>query len=206
MVIKSLYIIGSLMLTSAGVMFVVGATQWLRGAPRNENNPEISVVEKFKKIGGAGKRNGQEVISPLVKQATAYALYLTPPEPPAPKKTSRPSIHRQPLHRSAGTTPKFRLLSTTYYRSRPEKSLALVSEPGKGDHWIKKGERLGHCVVESVEKGAIVYRDGNQSHEMKVTVKKTVQLAQVKPNVSASTRPAKPSLRLLNASRSREVE
>ncbi|TKJ34775.1 MAG: hypothetical protein CEE38_16580 [Planctomycetes bacterium B3_Pla] len=187
-------------------MFVLGATQWLHGAPRNEHNPEISVVEKFQEIGGAGKRNSQNVVSPLVKQATAYALYLTPPEPPAPRKTPRPNIHKQSLRRSVGTTPKFRLLSTTYYRSSPEKSLALVSEPGKGDHWIRKGERLGHCVVESVEKGAIVYRDGNRSRKMKITVKKTVQLAQVKPNVSTSSRIAKPNLRLLNAPKSREVE
>jgi hypothetical protein len=194
------------MLTSSGVLFVLVGTQWLHGAPRNENNPEISIAERFQKNRGAGGRNSQDVISPLVKQATAYALYLTPPKPPAPKKSARPSIHKQPLHRSVGTTPKFRLLSTTYYRSSPGKSLALVSEPGKGDHWIKKGERLGHFVLERVEKGAIVYRDGNQLREMKVAMSGKVQLGQTKSNISASTQTIKPNLRLLNRSQPSDVE
>jgi hypothetical protein len=177
--------------------------RWLQGAPQDKDNPEISIAERFQAFRSFSTKNNDDVIPPLVKQATAYAMYLNPPEPPAPKEAPQP---KKPVHRSLGTTPKFRLLSTTYYRSSPEKSLALVSEPGRGAHWIKKGERLGQFVVESVEKGAIVYRDGNQSHEMRITIKETVQLAQIKSNMSASTRAIKPNLRLLEASQSTDVE
>jgi len=201
--IKTLYIISLLALISAGVLFVYCGTLVLRDVPQDKNNPEISIIDKFQKSRNFNKKSKQVVTTPLVKQATTYALYLNPPEPPAPKKIPRP---QQAVHRPVVITPKFRLLSTSYYRSDPDKSLALVSEPGKGDHWIKKDERLGHFIVESIKKGAIVYRDGNQSHEMKITVQNTVKLAPIKSNVSASTRSVKPNLRLLNASQSSEVE
>ena len=186
---------------------------WLQRVPQKKNNPEISIVEKFQTLQSLSKKNNQVVIPPLVKQAAVYALYLNPPEPPAPKVIPRPqkSVHR-PLVTTPITTPKFRLLSTSYYRSNPEKSLALVSEPGKGDHWIAKDERLGKFVVERIEKGAIIYRDGNQLREVKITIKKTVQLAQTKSNLqtksnmSVSTWTNKSNLRLLNTSQSREVE
>jgi len=201
--IKLLYIISLLALISAGVLFVHCGMLLLQGVPQDKNNPEISILEKFQTLRSLSKKNNQVAIPPLVKQATAYALYLNPPEPPAPQKIPRP---QKTVHRPLVTTPKFRLLSTSYYRSNPEKSLALVSEPGKGDHWIKKGERLGQFVVESVEKGAIIYRDGNQLREMKITIKETVQLAQLKSNMSVLTQTIKPNLRLLNASQSRDVE
>ncbi len=201
--IKLLYIISLLALISAGVLFAHCGMLWLQGVPQDKNNPEISILEKFQTLRSFSKKNNQVVIPLLVKQATTYALYLNPPEPPAPQKIPQP---QKTVHRTLVTTPKFRLLSTSYYRSNPEKSLALVSEPGKGDHWIKKGERLGQFVVESVEKGAIIYRDGNQLREMKITIKETVQLAQLKSNLSVLTQTIKPNLRLLNASQSRDVE
>jgi hypothetical protein len=203
MMIKLLYIIGFLALISAGALFLPFGIILLQGEPQEKNNPEISVIEKFQTLQSSSKNNNQIFISPLVKQARLYALYLNPPEPPTPKIISQP---QKPVHRPLVTTPKFRLLSTSYYRCNPEKSLALVSEPGKGDHWIAKGERVGNFIVERVEKGSIVYRVGNQSHEMKIAINQSVQIPQIKSNVSASTRTTKPNLRLLSASQYRDVE
>lgn len=63
-----------------------------------------------------------------------------------------------------------------------------------------------HFIVEKIEKEAIVYRDGKQSHEMKIAVQNAVNLAQIKSNISASTRSVNPNLGLLDASKTSEVE
>lgn len=46
--------------------------------------------------------------------------------------------------------------------------MALVSEPGSGYRWVKQGQRLGHFVVESIERGLIMYRNGDQLLEVAV--------------------------------------
>lgn len=206
MMIKLLYAASLLILIAAGVVFTFCGTLCSQDAHRNGGNSETSIVERFQTLGNLKGKNSQAVVSPLVKQATAYALYLTPPAPKTRKVAARVANSVRSVHRPVGTAPKFRLLATSYYCSSPEKSLALVSEPGKGDHWVKKDERLGHFVVESVEKGSIVYRDGAKLHEVKIPTKKTVQFAKTRPGKSMPTQAIKPNLRLLNTSRSTEVE
>ena len=62
----------------------------------------------------------------------------------------------------------------------------MVWDANKGGYWIKKGDRLGHFVVERIEKEAIFYRDGDQLRQMAVAVKQPVQLARLKSKESAS--------------------
>lgn len=204
--IKLLYAVSLLVLIHAGALFVLCGTRWLQGFAPRQNKPEMSIAERYKTLADRSERSSRDVISPLVEQATAYALYLRPPKPPAPVVASRPTVNTQPVYRRPNTTPKFRLLATTYYRSSPEKSLALISEPGKGGHWTKKGEHVGPFVVERVEKGAVFYRDGNELREMKVAMNATAQLRQIKSHISASTQTTKPNLRLLNAPPLSEIE
>ena len=62
--------------------------------------------------------------------------------------------------------------------------MALVSEPGSGTHWVKQGARLGHFVLEKVERGTIVYRQGDRLREMAVDTKvpvDTVLAGETKP-------------------------
>ena len=73
---------------------------------------------------------------------------------------------------------KFKLLSTSYNRDRPEDSVALISEPGKGEHWAKVGDIIGNFVLERIESGVIIYRYGNQVNEMAVEMKTPVRIAQ----------------------------
>jgi hypothetical protein len=112
---------------------------------------EIPAIEKFQMLESSRQRKNQTIVSPLVKQAASYASYLNPPKPKTPITNSSPKVNTASVHHIQNTTPKFRLLATIFYRSSPEESLALVSEPGKGDHWVGKGERLGHFVVERIE-------------------------------------------------------
>ena len=151
--VRTLQALTVLAMISAGAVFVLCVAQWLQGASESEEferNLGPPVVERFRRAGG-GEKSGQQTHSALVQQAKAFALYLNPPQPPkdeeapAPKRISKQTI---PAAIATKVTPKFRLIGTSYYRSRPEESMALVSEPGSGTHWVKQGARLGHFVLE----------------------------------------------------------
>lgn len=145
-------------------------------------------------------------MSPLIAEATAFALYLDPPKPPPPPQTQPRVSPPQPAPRPVVTIPKFRLLSTSCHVSRPEKSLALVSEPGQGERWVRKGDQLGHLVVESIRDGTLVYRDGAELREVSVIMRPTVELARAIPGAASSPRIAGPDMRLVNAAGTNEPE
>jgi len=201
MIIRTMYTMSVLMLSSAGVLLMSSATQCLQDPSQDQSSVGPSATEQFREAQSAGARNDQQAI-PLIREAATFALYLNPPAPSAPAGTPRPSIANPvsppPAYAppsSPGATPWFSLLATSYNRTHPDQSWALVSEPGKPARWAKKGEHLGHFVIETIaEKGSITYRDGNQSREMVVKLKDTPPLAQYKPVVSPSTQnaPAEP--------------
>jgi len=191
--VKLLYSISSVLLIFAIFLFAVCGLRLLQDAANskgylsgnhpdelagNNQNSGLSILDQFEMIGTA-EFGSMDNVSPLVEKAMEFALYLNPPKPPEPVIAQQPTIVPQPNYRPS-TTARFRLLSTSYYLSSPEKSWALVSEPGKGDHWVAKGERVENFIVQSIEKGAIVYHDGNQTHKMDITVKEPAQLAQVR--------------------------
>lgn len=168
--VRALQTLSILALISAGAVFTLCTVK----EPGSE--PEIgqilsspSVVEMFKQTGGHGEKNGRKSVSPLIEQAQAFALYLNPP--PAPKRNPKHSLEeKQNLVtkdvRPAKSSPKFELHGISYYRSKPEESMALVWEPGSGHRWVKQGAKLGHLVVEQVNRASILYRDGEETHEM----------------------------------------
>jgi hypothetical protein len=90
--------------------------------------------------------------------------------------------------------------------SRPEKSLALVSEPGQGERWVRKGDQLGRLVVESIRDGTLVYRDGAELREVSVIMTPTVELARAIPGAALSPQIAGPDMRLVNAAGTNEPE
>jgi hypothetical protein len=142
-------------------------------------------------------------MTPLVAQATAFALYLNPPKPPVPPQTPPRVNPPQSASKPVVAIPQFRLLSTSRHALHPEKSLALVSESGRGERWIRKGDRLGPLVVESIRDGTLVYREGGQLHEVTVAMKQTVELSRATP---ATTRIARPDVRLVNAAGTNESD
>jgi hypothetical protein len=194
-------IAGLFLLLAAGGLFVLCGVQWSREAAPNHGGPETLRLDRRPTLGSPRQKDGINDISPLIKQAALFAQYLSPPEPPARQGTPPPRARLQPVIRPPRTTPTFRLLSTTYYRSHPERSLALVAEPGKAGYWIRKGQPLGHLVVESIEKGTLVYRDAARLHEMTVSVKETLPWARRKSDTSAPTFGAGPDVRLVRTAR-----
>jgi len=181
-----LHLVSMLILTSAGALFVLCIVQWSRGLPPDEAGPALSVIERFQKRHSAGVTDDPRPI-PLIKEAEAFALYLTPPQPRAVPAASVPQAYVPPAIRPPSTTPQFVLLSTSYCHSGPEKSLALISEPGAESRWIGKGACVGYLVVERIDNGAMVYRDGSQSREMRIARREAVPLARLKAAVPGST-------------------
>lgn len=197
---KGLYILSFLSLVAAGLLFALCGMQWAHNVPAAGKEPEVSLLERFQARESSMTGGRANAEPPLIEQARIFARYLNPPKPPPPKETPRPKVQAPPVRTPPRATPKFRLLSISYYRPEPERSVALVSEPGKGGYWIKKGERLGHLVIERVEEGALVYRDGDQIHEMMIAVQRTIPIARQKSGKSETAQSIRPSLRLLNGS------
>ena len=144
----------------------------------NEQETQASIVDEFHSLGKITVQD-KDADSPLVKQSGEFASIINPPPPPEPPKIKEvkepPKITRPVLSR---VTAKFKLLATSCNRARPEDSVALIDEPGKGEHWAKVGDIIGNFVLERIEPGSIIYRNGNQSSEMAVEVKPPVRIAQ----------------------------
>jgi hypothetical protein len=103
-------------------------------------------------------------IHPLVIQAEIYAKLLHPPEllPPA-SKPSRTAVERRAPSSATippkppKTSPAFKVHATSVFAKTPNKSMALISQPGKGPSWIRPGDILGYLKVTKIRKDAVVY-------------------------------------------------
>jgi len=127
-----------------------------------------TAIENFQQAKGDQTRSESQV-SPLVKQAKAFALYLDPPPAPKPAKTapSGPSKY-MPSPRPKMTSAKFKLIGTSFYELHSDLSLALIDEPGKGLRWVRQAGQVGHLVIEQVKDGLVVVKDGERTFEIAV--------------------------------------
>jgi len=162
--IKTLRITSIIAVVLAVVFFVFPAVFGVRGDKQIEQFlNSAGVIEQFKEAEGDKVRGDQQEISPLVKQAEAFALYLNPP----PKPKTEPSASRprsEPRPRSV--SPKFRIVGTSRHALHPELSLVLIDEPGKGLHWVRQFSKVGHLIIEQVKDGLVVVRDGESTFEL----------------------------------------
>ena len=65
--------------------------------------------------------------------------------------------------------------------------MALVSEAGRGEHWVKKGDPIANFVLERIESSSIIYRYGSQTREMNVEMRPPVRIAELVPPICLST-------------------
>jgi hypothetical protein len=148
-------------------------------------------IEKFKQARGKKVTDTKSQTSPLVKQARAFALYLNPPVKPAPVKTQRSRRSQSPKRRPAAVASKFNLIGTSYYASNPSLSLALIDEPGKGLHWVRQSGKVGRLVIEKVNDGSVLIRDGQRTFEQDVVERpkkrNLIKSSSFKPNRTKST-------------------
>ena len=142
---------------------------------------EPSVIEKFNNSTGNKATRGANQVSPLVQQAGAFALYLNPPKPTTPTRpvTSRTAS----VIRGPSVMPKFKVMGTSYYKGRPELSMALIDEPGKGSNWVRQSSTVGHLLIQEVKDGVVVVKDNNGTFELKAEQKPHISLLEGAPAV-----------------------
>jgi hypothetical protein len=163
--IKTLRITSYFAVILAVVFFVFPAVFGVRGDKQIEQFlNSAGVIEKFKEAKGDKIEDSRREISPLVKQAEAFALYLNPP--PKPKPEPSVSEGRSEPRPVGPVTAKFKLIGTSRYVLHPELSLALIDEPGKGLHWVRQSSKVGHLIIEQVKDGLIVVRNGKNTFEL----------------------------------------
>jgi len=172
-VIRAIQTISILFLVAAGWIFTRGVA--VLDEARTEPMAEPTAIERFLRDRG-DKKDGRDYLPPLVQQAQAFALYLNPPRPPAPTPAPKPSALTSSAMKAAGdpkppapvqpsaASPKFELHGISYYRAQPERSMALVREPGGSRRWVRPGQQLGHLTIERIESTTLICRDATQTH------------------------------------------
>ncbi len=164
--IKTLRITSIVAVVLAVVIFVFSVSYGFRS---DENIKEFlnlpGVIEKFTAAEGQRAQASNSQISPLVQQARAFALYLNPPAPNVPKNLQAGHGPGK-IGTQLNVTPKFKVIGTSYYEQRPELSLALIDEPGKGIHWVKQSTTVGHLYIEQVKDGLVIVKSGTETFEL----------------------------------------
>jgi len=126
-------------------------------------------IEKFRQAKGSGTRGNGDQISPLVKQAEGFALYLNPPtKPKEPERQGQPPVEKVPEIPRGPVTAKFTLVATSVNEARPEESLALINEPGKGLNWVRQSNVVGHLTFERIEDGRVILKGGKGTSVLSV--------------------------------------
>ncbi len=163
--VKTLRITSIVVVVLAAGFIVSPAIFGLRGDAETEeflNSP--GAIEKFNEARDNKSKGSESQTSPVVKLAEAFALYLNPPTPP--KKVSEDPPKSSSPVRPPVVSSKFKLIGTSYYVLRPELSLALIDEPGKGYRWVRQSSEVGHLIIEQVKDGTVVVRDGQRTSEL----------------------------------------
>jgi len=168
---------------SAGGVLVLGALGLMRENPQVEQIlQQPSIIQRFEDA-RYQENNPAEESSPLVVQARAFASYLNPPPPGEKKQTQlfaaeqTPSRNTPEIPKLPVPSAKFKVLGTSYYPNQPERSMALIWQPGSQEgyeQWVKEGSRLGHFVVYKIKRGVVIYRDNQERfYEMAIEKKNT---------------------------------
>ena len=156
---------------SMSVVFVLSVLGLMRENPQVEQMlQQPNIVERFEETCDK-QDNPAEKSSLLVVQAQAFASYLNPPPPGEKKQTQLFAAEQTPSRNTPEIPPppvptaKFKVLGTSYYPNQPERSMALIWQPGSQEgyeRWVKEGSRLGHFVVYKIKRGVVVYRDNQE--------------------------------------------
>lgn len=170
--LKTLKITSIISVVAAGGVVVILTLFALRGNPEVRaflNRP--GVVERFKdKVNTEGGK--EDVSSPLVAQAKAFALRIDPPPPPKPPTPQNPTPPKevvrtkptpnQPPTPKVQISSKFDVLATVKYESVPEKSLVLLKTTGNKQEWFRQGETAGNLTITEIKDGSVIFSQGGK--------------------------------------------
>ena len=129
-------------------------------------------------------------VHPLIQQAEAFALILNPPKPTVDPRqtTSNQGGRTQPPISIPDLKPKLELISTSYFAAKPELSMALINEPGKGRSWVMQSSEINHLLVKEVKDGILIITNGDKTYEYKTPEKKFDILVPIVPASGGRTR------------------
>lgn len=187
MIIKALNTAAILALVLAVVFLVVTAVFGFRSDPQVEAFLAAEgVVEQSGKAQGDRITDESGLTSPLVKQAQAFGLYLNPPVRAVNNTQGPPSLPRPTIDsRPATVSAKFKLVGTSFYAVHPDLSLALIDEPGKGLHWVRRSSQVGHLLIDQIKDGLVVVKDGERTFELVAERLPTISLIKGKTDTKA---------------------
>ena len=169
--IKTLRITGILTAVAAVILLALPVVFGFgNGKDSNKLIDSETIIEKFKKIRESQTKKNEEEVSPLVKEASDFALYLNPPAPKITISTTQAAEISPPP-----PIVQFKLISTCVHQSSPELSLALVDQPGEGLHWVRPSDKIGRLVVKEVKSGLLIVNDGQKNLEVKIETEPTFE-------------------------------
>jgi len=204
--LRTLRITSIIAAIAAGVLLICATVYGVRSDSQIEEFLKApGAIDKFTASlsdAGAMARRGEGQVSPLVKEAAEFGLYLNPPPPPPPPVAPGEAPAQHEPAPMAPVSAKFDLIGTSFYASQPEMSLALIDEPGKGLHWVRQGSSVAHLTIERIDDKAITVRDGARSFEMTVKVqepwrnllKNQLPLSNLGPQPSPTSRAPEPKM------------
>jgi len=169
--------ISSILITIAIIniiaLSVVSASDNSKGSTKNAIFK--GVLAEFKRNQKNKSKTDDSVISPLVKEAYAFAEYLNPT---IIKTTTRPinrgridpGVAPPPTQGGSKTPPRgnFALVATCVNRSNPDMSAALLAETGKNSNrWYWQGEKIdSYRHIKEISNGVIVVDDGAKTYDL----------------------------------------
>jgi hypothetical protein len=188
---KILHITGILAVVLTGLLIILIVTD-LADTRQTEQTQEFSIIEKFRRTVNKNTHKTYQQVSPLVQEAQEFALYLNPPSPVRPDlKLTFPNNQNATTEKhndfadmgglitnqentatltsdsqTLTSLPKFELHGISYYRSKPEKSMAFIWEPDVGYRWVRKDSRLGGLIFKQINSASILYQDGKLTKEI----------------------------------------
>lgn len=166
--IKTLRITSVVAAILAGIFFVFPVVYGVRSDERiDEFLKQPSVREKFEDVADNKAKAVDSRVSPLVEQAETFAMYLNPVKA-AEQKTSIES-RTTSISDKLPVTPKFiKVFATSYFAENPDLSLALIDEPGRGRHWVRRSSKVGHLLIEQVKDGLVIVKGGQEIFELEI--------------------------------------
>ena len=139
------------------------------------NSP--GAVEKFLKDSTrARSKADKDQISPLTKEAMAFALYLNPPPPQYPRAKRYGTARKAGKPSPRSVSVKFSLIGTSFHPSDPNRSMALINQPGSGYRWVRQNSEVEHLLIEQIKDGSVIVKDGQKSIELTPVRKKYINL------------------------------
>jgi hypothetical protein len=162
------------------------------------NSP--GAVEKFNNSAADKTNRNENRSSPLVQQAEAFALYLNPPIQKLSKNTINSQNSKVFKPTLTPVSPKFTVLGTSYCHSNPQISQVFIDEPGKGRHWVRQSDKVGHLLIEQVKDGLVIVKGGEETFELMIekTIKDTSLPKGGLPTSSKKSIKNRPKLNLPN--------